>query len=110
MGWQILTWPSTDVEPQGAGKQVLRHPGPQVVILLSDQELVVLWSWSYGRPKMTLCTGVEGMKKGRLSWCLSPTVRVSGAVTCVIVPDPNGRISNAWTANGEESGYDVICR
>jgi hypothetical protein len=27
-----------------------------------------------------LCTGVV-MRKGRLSWCMGPTVRVSGAVS-----------------------------
>jgi hypothetical protein len=48
------------------------------------------------------------MRKGRLSWCLCPTVR--GAVTCVIMPDPIGGISNAWTGKGEENGYGVKCR
>lgn len=35
------------------------------------------------------------MGKGRLSWYMGPIVRASGAVTCVIVPDPNGHISRA---------------
>ena len=80
---------STDVEPQGAGNKVLRHPGPQAVILIFDREMVGLQSWSHGRPRMSLCTGVV-MRKESLSWCLGPTVRVSGAVTFIIVPDPNG--------------------
>ena len=42
------------------------------------------------------------MMKGRLSWCMVPTVRVSGAVICVIVPDPNGRVSRAWTGKEEQ--------
>ena len=47
------------------------------------------------------------MNKGRLSWCVGPTVRMSGAVMCIIVPDPNGRVSRAWTGKGEEeSGYE----
>ena len=29
---------------------------------------------------------------------------------CVMVPDPSGRFSRAWTGNGEESGYEVILR
>jgi hypothetical protein len=49
-------------------------------------------------------------RKGRLSSCLGPTLRVSGAVTCVIVPDPNGCISKAWTGKGEESGHEVNFR
>jgi hypothetical protein len=97
------------MEPQGAGKQVLQHPGPQVVNLLSEQEMVEIWRWSHVRTRMTLCTCAEDEKE-RLSWCLGPTVRVSGPVTCVIVPDPNGRIANTWTRNGEENGYEVMCR
>lgn len=50
------------------------------------------------------------MRKGRLSWCLGLTVRLSGAVTCIIVPDPKGGLSRAWTGQGEESGYAVIFR
>ena len=107
LGWQTLTGPSTDVELQGAEKQVLLHPGPQAVILLSDQERVGLWSWIHGRRRMTLCTGAEVMRKERLSWCLGPTVRVSEAVMCIIVLDPNGRISRALTGKGEENGYEV---
>jgi hypothetical protein len=37
-------------------------------------------------------------------------VRVSGVVMCVMVPDPGGRLSRAWTGNREESGYEVILR
>ena len=28
----------------------------------------------------------------------------------VMVPDPSGQLSMAWTGNGAESGYDVILR
>ena len=63
MGWWTLTGPSTDMEPQGAGKQVLQHPGPQVVILLSEQEMVEIWRWSHVRTKMTLCTVAEDEKE-----------------------------------------------
>jgi hypothetical protein len=44
------------------------------------------------------------MRKGRLSWCMGSTVRVSGAVICETVPDPNVGVSRAWTGKGEESG------
>jgi hypothetical protein len=35
---------------------------------------------------------------------------VSGVVICVIVPDPNGRVSSAWTRKGKVSGYEVMFR
>ena len=72
MGWRTLTGPSTDVEPQGAGKKVFRDPGPQADMLIFDLEILRLWSSSHGRPRVTLCAGTV-MKKGRLSWCLGPT-------------------------------------
>ena len=40
MGWRSPTGFSTDVEPQGKGKQVLWHPGAQAVIVNLEQEMV----------------------------------------------------------------------
>lgn len=51
---------------------------------------------------MTLCTGVVMMRKGRLSWCMDPTV------TCVIMPDPTGLLYRPWMGKEEASEYKEI--
>ena len=57
------------MEPQGVGKQVLWHFGPQAGILILTRRW---WSYEVG------ATGDEEEGKG-----------FPGAVMCVFVPDPN---------------------
>lgn len=65
------------------------------MIFILNQEMMGTESWRHGRQKRTLCTGAMVNRKGRLSRCKGATVRMSGAVLCVIMPDPKSHLSKA---------------